>query len=147
MPGRSTATVPQAFALLLIESDGRPSTDVQTLNLDLRGAVLADLALRGTASLRSGLVAVVDYRRRGPRRAAGTVAASGTPRKAKWWVQRLGKRPLHEAVIASLADRGVITVEQGADPRHLPDDELPGAARPSRGGAPLRLRRRARRLG
>lgn len=56
---------------------------------------------------------------------AGSIAASGTPRKAKWWVQRLGKRPLHEAVTASLADRGVITVEQGRTLGTFPTTNYP----------------------
>ncbi|WP_284761391.1 GPP34 family phosphoprotein [Curtobacterium sp. MEB011] len=124
MPGRSAAT---AFALLLIESDGRRSTDVQTLNLDPGGAVLADLALRGTASLRSGLVAEADCSTTGDAvlDEPSTPSLRRAPRKAKWWVQRLGKHPLHEAAIASLADRGVIMVKQGRTLGTFPTTKYP----------------------
>jgi len=40
-------------------------------------------------------------------------------------VQRLGKRPLHETAIASLADRGVITVKQGRTLGTFPTTKYP----------------------
>jgi hypothetical protein len=109
-------TVPQAFALLQVESDGRKSTDVQTLDAGLAGAVLADLALRGTVSLQSGLVTVVNGASTGDPvldGVVGLIAAAGTPRKAKWWVSRLAKRQLRDDVFAGLIADGVLHVEQG----------------------------------
>lgn len=109
-------TVPQAFALLQVESDGRKSTDVQTLDAGLAGAVLADLALRGVVSLQDGLVTVVNGAATGDPvldGVVGTIAATDKPRKAKWWITRLAKRPLRDDVFAGLIARGVITLEQG----------------------------------
>ncbi|WIB78791.1 GPP34 family phosphoprotein [Curtobacterium sp. MCPF17_002] len=108
-------TIPQAFALLQIAPDGRRSTDAQRLDLGLAGAVLADLALRGSITLQRGLVATASGRVTGDAtldEVLGSIAACGAPRKAKWWVQRLGKRPLREAVLAGLVQRGVISEEQ-----------------------------------
>lgn len=109
-------TVPQAFALLQVEPDGRHALDGSTLDTGLAGAVLADLALRGAVSLQDGLVAVVN----GPATGdpvldgvVGSIAAAGAPRKAKWWVSRLGKRQLRDDVFAGLVERGVISIEQG----------------------------------
>lgn len=108
-------TIPQAFALLQIAPDGRRSTDGQRLDLGLAGAVLADLALRGAVTLEGGRVAIASGTVTGDAaldEVLGSIAASGTPRKAKWWVQRLGKRPLRDAVLADLVQRGIISEEQ-----------------------------------
>lgn len=112
-------TIPQAFALLQIAPDGRRSTDGQRLDLGLAGAVLADLALRGAITLEDGRVGVASGEATGDaaldtvlEQIRSIVAVSGTARKAKWWVQRLGKRPLRDAVLAGLVQRGVITEEQ-----------------------------------
>ncbi|MBT1677030.1 GOLPH3/VPS74 family protein [Curtobacterium aurantiacum] len=109
-------TVPQAFALLQVEPDGRHALDGQTLDTGLAGAVLADLALRGAVSLQDGLVTVVDGAATGDPvldGVVGSIAASGAPRKAKWWVSRLGKRQLRDDVLAGLVADGVLSVEQG----------------------------------
>ncbi|MCS6547160.1 GPP34 family phosphoprotein [Curtobacterium flaccumfaciens pv. flaccumfaciens] len=109
-------TVPQAFALLQVEPDGRHALDGSTLDTGLAGAVLADLALRGAVSLQDGLVAVVNGAATGEPvldGVVGTIAAVGAPRKAKWWVSRLGKRQLRDDVFAGLVARGIISVEQG----------------------------------
>ncbi|MGG7308241.1 GOLPH3/VPS74 family protein [Curtobacterium sp. AB451] len=109
-------SVPQAFALLQVEADGRWSTDVQTLDNGLAGAVLADLALRRVVSLRDGLVRVVNGAATGDPvldGVVGTIAAADKPRPAKWWVTRIAKRPLRDDVFAGLIARGVITLEQG----------------------------------
>ncbi|MBA8989935.1 hypothetical protein FHW23_001181 [Curtobacterium pusillum] len=108
-------TIPQAFALLQIAPDGRRSTDGQRLDIGLAGAVLADLALRGAVTLDGGKVAVASGTVAGDAaldEVLGSIAASGAPRKAKWWVQRLGKRPLRDAVLAGLVQRGIISEEQ-----------------------------------
>lgn len=108
-------TIPQAFTLLQIAPDGRRSTDGQRLDLGLAGAVLADLALRGAVTLEGGRVAIASGTVTGDAaldEVLGSIAASGTPRKAKWWVQRLGKRPLRDAVLADLVQRGIISEEQ-----------------------------------
>jgi hypothetical protein len=108
-------TIPQAFALLQIAPDGRRSTDGQRLDLGLAGAVLADLALRGAITLSGDRVAVGSGRVTGDAtldEVLGSIAACGSPRKAKWWVQRLGKRPLRDAVLAGLVRSGLITEEQ-----------------------------------
>ncbi|GAA3339076.1 hypothetical protein GCM10017714_13090 [Curtobacterium pusillum] len=108
-------TIPQAFALLQISPDGRRSTDGQRLDIGLAGAVLADLALRGAVTLDGGKVAVASGTVTGDAaldEVLGSIAASGAPRKAKWWVQRLGKRPLRDAVLAGLVQRGIISEEQ-----------------------------------
>ncbi|WJX99853.1 GPP34 family phosphoprotein [Curtobacterium sp. 458] len=134
-------TVPQAFALLQLEPDGRKATDVQTLDLGLAGAVLADLALRGSVSLRDGLVTVVDGSATGDNvldETVGTIAASGTSRKAKSWVQRLGKRPLRDAVLAGLTERGLLSVEQGKALGIFPTTKYP-----ERDGGPEALVRSA----
>ncbi|MBF4615811.1 GOLPH3/VPS74 family protein [Curtobacterium sp. VKM Ac-1376] len=109
-------TVPQAFALLQVERDGQHALDGSTLDTGLAGAVLADLALRGVVSLQDGLVTVVNGAATGDAVLDGVVdsiAASGTPRKATWWVGQLGKRPLRDAVFAGLVERGVLSLEQG----------------------------------
>lgn len=112
-------TIPQAFALLQIAPDGRRSTDGQRLDLGLAGAALADLALRGAITLEGGRVGIATGALTGDVALDGVLeqvrsvfSTSGTQRKAKWWVQRLGKRPLRDAVLAGLVQRGVITEEQ-----------------------------------
>lgn len=108
-------TIPQAFALLQIAPDGRRTTDGQHLDIGLAGAVLADLALRGAITLADGRVTMASGTVTGDAaldEVLGSIAASGTPRKAKWWVQRLGKRPLRDAVLAGLVQRGIISEEQ-----------------------------------
>jgi len=112
-------TIPQAFALLQIAPDGRRSTDGQRLDLGLAGAALADLALRGAITLEGGRVGIATGALTGDVALDGVLeqvrsvfSVSGTPRKAKWWVQRLGKRPLRDAVLAGLVQRGIITEEQ-----------------------------------
>lgn len=105
-------TVPQAFALLQVEADGRRPLTGQVFDTGLAGAVLADLALRGAVSLESGRVTVLDPAPTGDPVLDGvisSIAASGTPRKAKWWVSRLGKRRLRDDVFAGLVARGEIT--------------------------------------
>ena len=112
-------TIPQAFALLQIAPDGRRSTDGQRLDLGLAGAALADLALRGAITLEGGRVGIATGALTGDVALDGVLeqvrsvfSVSGTPRKAKWWVQRLGKRPLRDAVLAGLVQRDIITEEQ-----------------------------------
>ena len=112
-------TIPQAFALLQIAPDGRRSTDGQRLDLGLAGAALADLALRGAITLEGGRVGIATGTPTGDAALDGVLeqvrsvfSVSGTPRKAKWWVQRLGKRPLRDAVLAGLVQRDIITEEQ-----------------------------------
>ncbi|QKS87208.1 GOLPH3/VPS74 family protein [Curtobacterium flaccumfaciens] len=132
-------TVPQAFALLQVESDGRHALDGSTLDTGLAGAVLADLALRGAISLQDGLVAVVNGATTGDPvldGVVGSIAAAGAPRKAKWWVSRLGKRQLRDDVFAGLVERGVISVEQGKVLGLFPTTK-----HPERDGAPEALLR------
>ena len=112
-------TIPQAFALLQIAPDGRRSTDGQRLDLGLAGAALADLALRGAITLQDGRVGIATGTPTGDVAIDGVLeqvrsvfSVSGTPRKAKWWVQRLGKRPLRDAVLAGLVQRGIVSEEQ-----------------------------------
>ncbi|PYY62761.1 GPP34 family phosphoprotein [Curtobacterium sp. MCPF17_003] len=132
-------TVPQAFALLQVEPDGRHALDGSTLDTGLAGAVLADLALRGAVSLQDGLVAVVNGAVTGNPvldGVVGSIAAAGAPRKAKWWVSRLGKRQLRDDVFAGLVERGVISVEQGKVLGLFPTTK-----HPERDGAPEALLR------
>lgn len=132
-------TVPQAFALLQVEPDGRKSLDGQTLDTGLAGAVLADLALRGVLSLQGGLVTVVNGAATGDPvldGVVGSIAASGAPRKAKWWVSRLGKQRLRDDVFAGLVARGIISVEQGKVLGLFPTTK-----HPERDGAPEALLR------
>lgn len=108
-------TIPQAFALLLIDPDGRRAVDAHRFDAALGGAVLADLALRGAVSLAGKQVALVNGAGTGDTVLDGTIgsiAASGRPRSAKWWVARIGKRPLRDAVATSLVERGLLTAEQ-----------------------------------
>ena len=132
-------TVPQAFALLQVEPDGRKSLDGQTLDTGLAGAVLADLALRGAISLQDGLVTVVNGAATGDPvldGVVGSIAASGAPRKAKWWVSRLGKQRLRDDVFAGLVARGIISVDQGKVLGLFPTTK-----HPERDGAPEALLR------
>ncbi|MCS5507237.1 GOLPH3/VPS74 family protein [Curtobacterium flaccumfaciens] len=132
-------TVPQAYALLQVEPDGRHALDGSTLDTGLAGAVLADLALRGAVSLQDGLVAVVNGAATGDPvldGVVGSIAAAGAPRKAKWWVSRLGKRQLRDDVFAGLVERGVISVEQGKVLGLFPTTK-----HPERDGAPEALLR------
>lgn len=108
-------TVPQAFALLLTEPDGRRAVDAQRFDTGLAGAVLSDLALRGAVSLERNQVRVVNGAAVGNGvldGVVGTIAASGAPRKAKWWVTKLGKRQLRDDVMAELVERGLLTEQQ-----------------------------------
>ncbi|TSD11774.1 GPP34 family phosphoprotein [Curtobacterium sp. KBS0715] len=132
-------TVPQAFALLQVEPDGRHALDGSTLDTGLAGAVLADLALRGAVSLQDGLVTVVNGAATGDPvldGVVGSIAAAGAPRKAKWWVSRLGKRQLRDDVFAGLVERGVISIEQGKVLGLFPTTK-----HPERDGAPEALLR------
>lgn len=132
-------TVPQAFALLQVEPDGRHALNGSTLDTGLAGAVLADLALRGAVSLQDGLVAVVNGAATGDPvldGVVGSIAAAGAPRKAKWWVSRLGKQRLRDDVFAGLVERGVIRVEQGKVLGLFPTTK-----HPERDGAPEALLR------
>ncbi|SBN62990.1 Golgi phosphoprotein 3 (GPP34) [Curtobacterium sp. 9128] len=108
-------TVPQAFALLLTEPDGRRAIDSQRFDTGLAGAVLADLAVRRAISLDGRHVRVVDGSPTGNPvldGVVGTIAASGAARSAKWWVTKLGKRPLRDDVFAELVARGLLTSAQ-----------------------------------
>lgn len=108
-------TVPQAFMLLLTEPDGRRAVDAQRFDAGLAGAVLADLALRGAVSLDGKVVRVTDGSATGDAvldGVVGTIAATGSLRKAKWWVAKLGKRQLRDDVAASLVERGLLTSQQ-----------------------------------
>lgn len=132
-------TVPQAFALLQVEPDGRHALDGSTLDTGLAGAVLADLALRGAISLQDGLVTVVNGAATGDPvldGVVGSIAAAGAPRKAKWWVNRLGNRQLRDDVFAGLVERGVISIEQGKVLGLFPTTK-----HPERDGAPEALLR------
>jgi hypothetical protein len=134
-------TVPQAFALLLTDADGRRATDAQTFDSGLAGAVLADLALRGTVSLEGKEVRVVDGSATGDPvldGVLGTIAAAGAPRKAKWWVARLGKRQLRDDVFASLVAGGLLSEEQ-----RKTLGIFPSTAYPERDGGPEALLRSA----
>uniref|UniRef100_A0A942YAY8 GPP34 family phosphoprotein n=1 Tax=Neobacillus citreus TaxID=2833578 RepID=A0A942YAY8_9BACI len=108
-------TVPQSFALINTAPDGRRSMDAQRFDLGLGGAVLADLALRGSISLRGDRVTVLDGGLTGDEvldGVLGSIAATDSPKKAKWWVQRIGKRPLRDAVLSGLVARGLVDEEQ-----------------------------------
>lgn len=108
-------TVPQAFALLQIEADGKRAVDGQRLDTGLAGAVLADLALRGAVSLEGKEVRVVDGTATGDPvldGVMGTIAAAGSPRKAKWWVAKLGRRQLRDDVLSGLVTQGLLSTEQ-----------------------------------
>jgi hypothetical protein len=132
-------TVPQAFALLQVAPDGRKSLDGQTLDTGLAGAVLADLALHGVVSLQNGLVTVVSGAATGDPvldGVVGSIAAAGAPRKAKWWVSRLGKRQLRDDVFAGLVELRVISIEQGKVLGLFPTTK-----HPERDGAPEALLR------
>lgn len=132
-------TVPQAFALLQVEPDGRHALDGSTLDTGLAGAVLADLALRGAVSLQDGVVTVVNGAATGDPvldGVVGSIAAAGAPRKAKWWVSRLGKRQLRDDVFAGLVELGVISIEQGKVLGLFPTTK-----HPERDGAPEALLR------
>lgn len=132
-------TVPQAYALLQVEPDGRHALDGSTLDTGLAGAVLADLALRGAVSLQDGVVTVVNGAATGDPvldGVVGSIAAAGAPRKAKWWVSRLGKRQLRDDVFAGLVELGVISIEQGKVLGLFPTTK-----HPERDGAPEALLR------
>lgn len=108
-------TVPQAFALLLTEPDGRRAIDGQRFDTGLAGAVLADLAIRGAVSLEGKYVRVIEGAATGNpllERIVGTIAASGSPRGAKSWVTKLGKRPLRDDVFGELVAMGLLTATQ-----------------------------------
>ncbi|MCJ1715397.1 GPP34 family phosphoprotein [Curtobacterium sp. VKM Ac-2922] len=127
-------TVPQAFALLLTEPDGRRAVDASRFDAGLAGAVLADLALRGAVSLDGKLVRVVNGAPVGNGvldAVVGTIAASGTPRKAKWWVSKLGGRQLRDDVAAELVQAGLLTEQQ-----RKTFGIFPSTAYPERDGRP-----------
>jgi hypothetical protein len=123
-------TVPQAFALLLTEPDGRRVLDAQRFDAGLAGAVLADLAVRGVVSLDGKHVQVVNGAPTGSAvldDVVGTIAASGGPRGAKWWVTRLGKRQLRDDVYAELVSKGLLTSTQRTTLRIFTTTSFPEA--------------------
>lgn len=134
-------TVPQAFALLQIEADGTRAVDGQRLDTGLAGAVLADLALRGAVSLEGKEVRVVDGTATGDPvldGVMGTIAAAGSPRKAKWWVAKLGRRQLRDDVLSGLVTQGLLSTEQ-----RYTLGIFASTAYPERDGAPEALVRSA----
>lgn len=134
-------TVPRAFALLLIEPDGRRVVAGQTFDAGLAGAVLADLALRGAVSLRGTDVQVVDGTPTGDPVLDGVVemiGASGSPRSATWWVSKLGRRPLRDDVLGGLVADGLLTEAQRKTLRIFPSTTYP-----ERDGGPESLLRAA----
>ncbi len=134
-------TVPRAFALILIEPDGRRAVAGQTFDAGLAGAVLADLALRGAVSLRGKDVEVVDGTATGDPvldGVIGVIGASGAPRKATWWVSKLGRRPLHDDVLGGLVADGLLTEAQ-----RKTLGIFPSTTYPERDGGPESLLRAA----
>jgi len=107
-------TIPQAFALLQIAPDGRARATVTRTELGIAGGVLADLAVRGAVALSGDQVVLASAAPTSDQVLDTALAsiASAPPKPAKWWVRHLGKRPLHDAVVAQLVKRGTLAEEQ-----------------------------------
>ncbi|WP_288468854.1 GPP34 family phosphoprotein [uncultured Curtobacterium sp.] len=128
-------TIPQVFALLQIAPDGRARATVTRTQLGTAGGVLADLALRGAIALSKDRVVIASGTPTGDQVLDTALAwiASESPKPAKWWVRQLGKRTLHDGVVAQLVQRGVLTEEQHrtllvfTTTRHPERDGLPRA--------------------
>jgi hypothetical protein len=104
-------TLPQAYALLLLRSDGAFVTTAQWFDAGLAGAVLGDLALRGVITLTRGRVV---SRKSGPLGDAVLddirmmIDTSSAPRRPTSWISRFGNRTLRESVMYDLAQRGLV---------------------------------------
>lgn len=132
-------TLPQAFALLLVRPDGKIGMAAQNLTVGLGGAVLADLALRGLVTYERPRVLarkapptgdpVLD----GPH---GEILAAPSSRRVTSWVGRLGKRPLRDAVLDGLVQRGILDRQER---RVL--GIFPSTVYPERDGGPEKLLR------
>ncbi len=128
-------TIPQVFALLQIAPDGRARATVTRTQLGTAGGVLADLTLRGAIALSKDRVVIASGTPTGDQVLDTALAwiASESPKPAKWWVRQLGKRTLHDGVVAQLVQRGVLTEEQHrtllvfTTTRHPERDGLPRA--------------------
>jgi len=128
-------TIPQAFALMQIAPDGRARATVTRTELGTAGGVLADLALRGAITLSGDQVVLASGVPTADQvldTALASIAGS-PPKPAKWWVRHLGKRPLHDAVVAQLVKRGILAEEEHrtllvfTTTRHPERDALPEA--------------------
>lgn len=128
-------TIPQVFALLQIAPDGRARATVTRTQLGTAGGVLADLALRGVIALSKDRVVIASGPPTGDQVLDTALAwiESEPPKPAKWWVRQLGKRALHDGVVAQLVQRGVLAEEKHrtllvfTTTRHPERDGLPRA--------------------
>ncbi|PYY32848.1 hypothetical protein DEJ16_13590 [Curtobacterium sp. MCJR17_055] len=111
----ASLTLPQAFALLLVASDGRRIPPGQVLDAGLAGAALGELALRGMVSLDHNRVIVAKAPPPGDPALDGFLTLLETapaPRRPTSWVARLGNRGFREAVLNGLVARGVLGREE-----------------------------------
>ncbi len=134
-------TVPQAFALLLLRSDGRFGMVSQGLAVGLGGAVLADLEIRRLVTY--------EHPRVLPHKAPFTgdpvldrvfddLLSATKPRRAAAWVGRFGTKALREGVLDQLVQAGIL----GRQERRVLG-LFPSVAYPERDGGPEKLLRGA----
>jgi hypothetical protein len=104
-------TLPEAYALLLLRSDGALMTDARWFDAGLAGAVLGDLELRGVLRFDRGRVVA---RKSGPTGnlvlddVREMIDTSSAARRPTSWISRFGNRTLREGVLSGLAQRGVV---------------------------------------
>jgi len=112
-PAPETLSVPEGLALLLLrDSSGRRAVELRTFSAVLGAGALAELAIRGEAELddegrvRATALGAADE---DPIAAVRErIAATAAPQTDEWWVDRLGRGSLADAVLSGLVERGVL---------------------------------------
>lgn len=112
-PAPETLSVPEGLALLLLrDSSGRRAVELRTFSAVLGAGALAELAIRGEAELdaygrvRATALAAADE---DPVAAVRErIAATAALQTGSWWVDRLGRGSLTDAVLSRLVERGLL---------------------------------------
>ena len=112
-PAPETLSVPEGLALLLLrDSSGRPAVELRTFSAVLGAGALAELAVRGEAELDGeGCVRATSLGTAEEDPIAAVrerIAATAAPQTDEWWVDRLGRGSLSDAVLSRLVERGVL---------------------------------------
>ncbi|MEV8213011.1 GPP34 family phosphoprotein [Leifsonia sp. NPDC077715] len=113
LPALETLSVPEGLALLLLrDSSGRRAVELRTFSAVLGAGALAELAVRGEAHLDDeGRVCATSLGNADKDPVAAVrerIAATAAPQTDEWWVDRLGRGPLADAVLSGLVERGVL---------------------------------------
>lgn len=104
-----------AFALLALrDEDGKRVVGSEEFNAGLGGGLLAELAIAERVAIEDDRVVVRSRESFGEPLLDETVAriaGEGSPRKASWWVRKLGSKEVRERVLGQLVERGALREE------------------------------------